>query len=89
LWSQRAALWPLRCGKGLGAWSLLPLEGFKKALQVQVIVPPPGKADVLLMQGDKMDIVTAHNVAAPLLDGNAVIAPVLCEAPDYVNWAYD
>ena len=26
LWSERAALCPLRCGKGLGAWYLLPLE---------------------------------------------------------------
>src|SRR5260370_30282885 len=76
LWSERATLCPLRCGKGLGAWGLLPLEGSKKALQAQVVVPRPGKADVLLMQGDKMDIVSAHNVAAPLLDGDVVVAPV-------------
>src|SRR6266851_759796 len=76
LWSERATLCPLRCGKVLGAWGLLPLERSKKALQAQVVVPRPGKADVLLMQGDKMDIVAAHNVAAPLLDDNVVVAPV-------------
>src|SRR5260370_41977780 len=76
LWSERAALCPLRCGKGLGAWGLLPLEGFKEALQAQAGVPRPGKADVLLVQGDKMDLVAAHNVAAPLLDGDVVVAPV-------------
>src|SRR5437899_2956292 len=39
LWSKRAALCPLRCGKGLGASGLLPLEDFKKALQTQVVIP--------------------------------------------------
>src|SRR5260370_20362005 len=60
LWSERATLCPLRCGKVLGAWGLLPLEGSKKAVQAQVVVPRPGKADVLLVQGDKMDIVSAQ-----------------------------
>ena len=45
-------------------------------LQTQIVVPRPGKADVLFMQGDKMDIVAAHKSAAPLLDGNVVVAPV-------------
>src|SRR5579859_5797224 len=76
LWSERAALCPLRCGKGLSAWGLLSLEGFQKALQTQIVVPRPGKADVLFMQGDQMDIMAAHKSAAPLLDGNVVVAPV-------------
>ena len=28
------------------------------------------------------------DVAAPLLDGNVIIPPVLCEAPGYVKWSY-
>jgi len=54
----------------------LAIRSPKETLQTKVVVPRPGKADVLLMQGDKMDIVAAHNVAAPLLDGDVVVAPV-------------
>ena len=39
LWSEHAVLRPLRCGRALGAWCVLPLEGLKEALQAQVVVP--------------------------------------------------
>ena len=48
-------------------------------------MPLGGKAFRLLMQAEKRDIVTAHDGAGELLDGNVVIAPGLCEAPDYVK----
>src|ERR1035437_4416567 len=38
VWSEHDALCPLRCGTGLGAWGLLPLEGFGESLQTQVVV---------------------------------------------------
>jgi hypothetical protein len=38
---------PLR--KGLGAWGLLPLEGFGEALQTQVVVPLLGELLVLFV----------------------------------------
>jgi hypothetical protein len=58
---------PLRCGKGLGAWGLLPLEGFGEALQTQVVVPLPGELLVLLVQAGKVNVVAALDGAAPLL----------------------
>jgi hypothetical protein len=70
---------------GLVAWGLLPLEGFKKALQTQVVVPRLGKAFVLLVKLNKVHVVAAYDVATPLFDGNVIVAPVLCEAPDYVE----
>lgn len=33
-----------------------------------------------------MDIVTAHDIAAPLLHAYIIVAVVLCEVPDYVMW---
>ena len=37
------------------------------------------------MQSDQVDIVAAHNVPAPLLHAEIIVAVVLCEAPDYVK----
>jgi hypothetical protein len=40
---------------------------------------------VLLMQSNQVDIVAAHDIAAPLLHSDIIVAVVLCEAPDYVK----
>ena len=68
VWSEHDALCPLRCGKGLGVWGLLALEGFGEALQTQVVVPLPGELLVLLVQAGKVNVVAALDGAAPLLD---------------------
>ena len=85
MWSEHDALCPLRCGNGLGAWGLLPLEGFGEALQTQVVVPLLGELLVLLVQAGKVNVVAALDGAAPLLDSEIVITKILCEAPDYVE----
>jgi hypothetical protein len=64
-------------------------EGFYKALQSQVVVPYLGETLVLLVKRNQMHVVVADDIAAPLLDAHVVIAPVLCEAPDYVKWSLD
>jgi hypothetical protein len=56
---------PLR--KGLGAWGLLPLEGFGEALQTQIVVPLVGELLVLLVQAGKVNVMAALDGAAPLL----------------------
>jgi hypothetical protein len=62
--------------KGVGAWGLLPLEGFGEALQTQVVVPLPGELLVLLVQAGKVNVVAALDSAAPLLDSEIVITEV-------------
>jgi len=74
-------------GKGLGEWRLLPLEGFGEALQTQVLVPQLGESLMLLVQLEKVHIVVADDGAAALLSAGVIVAPVLCEAPDYVKQA--
>src|SRR6266702_510754 len=62
-------------GTGL-ATNALVREGLDEALQPQVVVPRLGKTFVLLVKLHKMHVVVAHDVTAPLLDGNVIIAPV-------------
>lgn len=61
-------------------------EGFSEALQTQIVVPRLGKVNMLFVQFHEMHILVADDVAAPVLDGDIVVPPVLCEAPDYVEW---
>jgi hypothetical protein len=80
---------PIRsgAGKGLGAGGLLVLlEGFGEALQSQIVVPHLGESLVLLVQADEVNVVAVVNRAAPLLHAYIVVAVILCEAPDYVEW---
>jgi hypothetical protein len=63
----------------------LLVEGFNKALLLQVPVPQLGKLFVLLVKLDVVGVVRALDKAAPLLHGDVVVAVVLCEAPDYVK----
>jgi hypothetical protein len=79
---------PLAGQSGLAAYMLARVEDLGEALQTQVAVPRLGKADVLLVQPHQMHLAVADDVAAPLLDGNIIVAPVLCEAPDYVKRSY-
>lgn len=77
-------------GKGLGAWvPLLPLEGFDKALFAEVLVPLLGELLVLLVKLGVEGVMAVSNEARPLLDTGVIVAPVLCEALDYVKWAYN
>jgi hypothetical protein len=64
---------------------VLLLEGFGEALQTQVVVPHLGESLMLLVQADEMNVVVAHNGAAPLLHAYIVVSVILCEAPDYVK----
>ena len=82
---------PLRGGLGLGAWGLLLLllQGFGEALQSQVVVPHLGESLILLVQADKVNVVVADDIAAPLLHAYIVVPVILCEAPDYVKWSRD
>jgi len=43
---------------------------------VFMVVPRLGKADVLLVQSHQMHVAVVDDVAAPLLDGNIIVAPV-------------
>jgi hypothetical protein len=70
---------------GLGAWTLLLCEGFGETLQAQVVVPLLGKLFVLTVKLGVECVVVVSNEARPLLDRNIIVAPVLCEAPDYVK----
>ena len=63
-------------GKGLGAWGLLLLEGFGEALQLKVVVLQLGESLVLLVQADEINVGSAHNGAAPLLNAYIVV-PVI------------
>jgi hypothetical protein len=67
-------------------WNLLPLVGVQETLHAQVVVPLDGEAFVLFVQRGQRNVVTADKIAAPLLDTEVVIAEVLCETPDYVEW---
>jgi hypothetical protein len=65
----------------------LPLECLGEALLSQVLVPQLGEA---LVFGVELRVVAGMSVAnevAPLLDARVIVAPVLCEAPDYVKWS--
>jgi hypothetical protein len=44
---------------------------------------------MLFMQLRETQIAVADDVAAPLLDRDVIVSPVLCEALDYVKWAYN
>jgi len=71
-------------GSGL-AENALVREGFREALQTQVAIPLRCKRLVLFMQFGQKHVVIANDIAAPLLNSDIVIAPILCEAPDYVE----
>ena len=64
-------------------------EGFGKALQAKSVVPTGGEAFVLAVQLKQGHIMATHDGTGELFYAHVVIAPVLCEAPDYVKWAYD
>jgi hypothetical protein len=84
LWSERLTVRP-KLGDWLCASGLLPLEGFGEALRAQVVVPLLGESLVLFVQLDKLHIVVADDIAAPLLGAGVIVPPILCEAPDYVK----
>ncbi len=76
LWSARAALCPLRCGKGLCAWGLPLLEGFHEALQTQVVVPRLCEAFMLRVESNQVDVIALDDVPAPLFDTEVIVAVV-------------
>ena len=62
---------------GLGVLVALPLEGFRETLIAQVFVPQLGK---VLMLCVKLGVEAVHafpNEAAPLLDGDIIVSPVV------------
>jgi hypothetical protein len=61
-------------------------EDFVEALLTQVVVPRLRKAFMLRVKLRVKAVVTVADEAAPLLDAYIVIAPILCEASDYVKW---
>jgi hypothetical protein len=63
-------------------------EGFSEALQVEVSVPLGGEAFMLSVQAGKGDIAPIDEGAGELLHADVIVAPVLCEAKDYVNRAH-
>ncbi len=87
LWSERSTLHPLPLAeKGLSGLGLpLLLEGFCKPLRTQVAVPHLGEGNVLLEERTMKGVVTVGDKAAPLLHADVIVAPALCEAPDYVK----
>jgi hypothetical protein len=60
----------------VGAYVLVRVEDFSEALQAQLVVPRLSKTDMLRMQVNEANVVIADDVAAPLLDGNVMVAPV-------------
>jgi hypothetical protein len=48
-----------------------------------------GESLMLSVQVGKLNILAAYDVPAPLLHAYEVVSVVLCEAPDYVKWAYN
>jgi hypothetical protein len=74
--SEAETLWlyPLR-GSGL-ATNALVRENVCVPLQAEVVVPRLCKTLVLLMQSNQVDIVAAHDVPAPLLHAEIVVAVV-------------
>ena len=81
---RRGRAWVPLPESGL-AENALVREGVGEALQTQVVVPRCGKAFVLFVQVGEEHVVIANDGAAPLLDGNVIVPPILCEAPDYVK----
>jgi hypothetical protein len=73
-------------GTWLSAYVFVRIEDFGKSLQAQVVVPCLRKADMLLVQLNEIHVVVADDVATPLLNGDVIVAPILCEAPGYVKW---
>jgi len=71
---------------GLAANALVR-KGVGKALQTQVVVPLLSESLMLFVQLNQVHIVIAHDGAAPLLGAGVIVAPILCEAPDYVKQA--
>lgn|GEM_PF-4133610 len=59
-------------GSGL-ATNALVRKSLCESLQTQVVIPRLGEAFVLLVKLDEMHVVVAHDVAAPLLDGNVIV----------------
>jgi hypothetical protein len=78
---------PLAGNSGLSAYVPVGVEDFREPLQAQIVIPRPCEADVLLVQLNQMHVMIAHDIAAPLLGGNVIVTPVLCEALDYVEWS--
>jgi hypothetical protein len=65
------------------------LVGVQETLQAQIIVPLDGESFVLLMERAQREVLITDKVAAPLLNAQVVVPKVLCEALDYVKWAYN
>src|ERR1700723_438174 len=61
---------------GLSAYVFVRIEDFGKSLKAQVVVPCLRKADMLLVQLEEIHIVVADDVAAPLLNGDVIVAPI-------------
>jgi len=62
-------------GSGL-ATNALVRKSLDKALQAQVVVPCLGESLVLLVKLHKMHVVAAHDVTAPLLDAQIIVAKI-------------
>jgi hypothetical protein len=58
------------------AYMLVRVEGFGKALQAKGDVPRHSESLVLFVQLDEVDVSVADDIAAPLLDGHVIIAPI-------------
>ena len=54
-------------------------------MQPQVVVPCLCETLVLFMQSNQVNIVATHDIPAPLLHAEIIVAVILCEAPDYVK----
>jgi hypothetical protein len=56
---------------------LVGVEDFGEALQTQVVIPRPGKALVLPVQHLQAHVMSADEVAAPLLNAYEIVAVVV------------
>jgi hypothetical protein len=70
---------------GLVAAVLLRVEYLGEALLSQVLVPHLGELFMLLVEFGVIAVLLAFDKAAPLFHSGIIVAPVLCEAPDYVK----
>src|ERR1700761_664448 len=62
---------------GLGVLVAVPLERLGEGLVVQVHVPQVSKAFVLLMEFGVVAVQPFTNEAAPLLDADVIVSPVV------------
>ncbi len=71
-------------GSGL-AKDALVRKRFEKTLGFEVGVPEGGEPRILLVNLPAIHIQAVMDRTRPLLDTEVVVAPILCEAPDYVK----